>query len=69
MRSDDIGTCALKTSVGLLDALLDGAAAALPGVTAALYAQDLRSLGNGAAQAALDLEATQPRRRRARRAA
>jgi len=69
MRSEDIDTCALKTAVGLLDALLDGAAAALPGVTAAVYARDLRMLGDGAAQAAAELEALKPRRRRVRRAA
>jgi hypothetical protein len=65
MKIDDIETSALKTSVSLLDALLDGGAAALPGVTAALYARDLRMLGDGAAQAAAELESARPRRRRA----
>lgn len=69
MSIDDIDSCALRTSVGLLDALIDGAAAALPGVTAAVYASDLRRLGDGAAQAAAELETIKPRRRRVRRAA
>lgn len=69
MSIDDIETCALATSVGLLDALIDGAAAALPGVTAAMYAHDFRQLGDGAARAAADLEALVARRRRTRRAA
>lgn len=69
MSIDEIGTDALNTSVGLLDALLDGAAAALPGVTADLYARDFRILGDGAARAAADLGALGRRRRRLRRAA
>ncbi|MDO9487622.1 MAG: hypothetical protein Q7J32_04545 [Sphingomonadaceae bacterium] len=69
MNIDDIDIGALETSVGLLDALIEGAAAALPGVTADHYARDLRRLGDGAAQAAAELEALRPRRRRGRRAA
>lgn len=69
MSIDDIDGYALRTSVGLLDALIDGAAAALPGVTAAVYASDLRRLGDGAAQAATELDSLRPRRRRARHAA
>ena len=69
MNIDDIETCALETSVGLLDALLDGAAAALPGVTAACYAHDLRMLGDGAAQAAAEFERLGRQRRRTPRAA
>ncbi|MFC3713598.1 hypothetical protein ACFOMD_13540 [Sphingoaurantiacus capsulatus] len=70
MRTEDISATALTTSVSLLDALLDSAAAALPGVTAALYARDLRTLGDGAAIVAADLESTlKPVRTRRRRAA
>ncbi len=69
MSIDDIDTSALRTSIGLLDALLDGAAAALPGVTAAAYARDLRRLGDDAARAAAELESLKPRRRRTPRAA
>jgi hypothetical protein len=70
MIADDIHRYALGTAVTALDALLDGAAAALPGVNALHYAQDFRRLGDGAAQAAHDLEALAPvRRRRVRRAA
>lgn len=67
MNIDDIDIGALETAVGLLDALIDGAAAALPGVTADRYARDLRRLGDGAAQAVAELEIL--RRRRVRRAA
>lgn len=69
MSIDEIATDALRTTVGLLDALLDGAGAALPGVTADLYARDFRVLGHGAAQAAADLESLGRRQRRLRRAA
>ncbi len=69
MDINDIDIFALETSVGLLDALIDSAAAALPGVTAASYAHDLRKLGDGAALAAAELDSLSPRRRRVRRAA
>ena len=70
MRREDISATALTASVSLLNALIDSGVAALPGVTAAIYARDLRALGAGAALVAADLEATlQPvgpaRRRRA----
>ncbi len=64
MSFDDIETDALTTSVGLLDALIDAAAAALPGINAAPYAHDLRALGDGAARAAADLASVNGRRRR-----
>ena len=69
MSIDDIESCALTTSVGLLDALIDAAAAVHPGINAAHYAHDLRALGDGAARAAADLESVKLPRRRARRAA
>lgn len=69
MNIDDIDQGALETSVGLLDALIDAAAAALPGVTAASFARDLRLLGDGAAQAAVELETLGRPRRRSRHAA
>lgn len=56
MPTEDISATALSTSVSLLDALIDGAAAAHPGLTAALYARDLRLLGERAARAAAAIE-------------
>lgn len=55
---------ALSTSVGLLDALLDAAAAADPGRNAARYAADLKRLGEGAARAAEDVARAKPARKR-----
>lgn len=51
----NIESVALATAVGLLDALLDAAAALRPGYNAAQYAADLSLLGDGADQAAFDL--------------
>lgn len=64
MDSEDIDRVALATSIGLLDALIDGAAAALPGINAAHFATDLRALGYGAAHAMADLELIGRTRRR-----
>lgn len=52
----DIEDCAVETAVGLLDALLDSAAAATPGRDAARYAADLRRLADTAISAIADLE-------------
>jgi hypothetical protein len=65
---DDIETCALDTVVGLLDALMDGSAAAMPGLNAGRYAEDLRRLGDTAAEAAADLELVLNRRQAIRQA-
>ncbi len=54
----NIDGIALATAVGLLDALVDAAAALRPGHNADQYAADLRLLGDGADQAAFDLWAT-----------
>jgi hypothetical protein len=51
---------ALETSVGLLDALLDAAAAVQPGQNAARYAAELACLGHSASHAARDLAMLAP---------
>lgn len=66
--SDDIETRALGTAIGLLDALMDSCVAAMPGRNAAHYAEDLRHLGDTAAQATADLEALRDRLQAARQA-
>lgn len=48
---------ATRTSVGLLDALIDSMTLARPGHDADRFAVDLKRLGDGAARAAYELEA------------
>ena len=57
---DTLDDDALATSVGLLDALLDAAAAIEPGRDAARFASELSSLGHSASHAARDLELLAP---------
>lgn len=48
---------ATKTSVGLLDALIDAMMLARPGKDAGSFSADLKRLGDGAARAAYELDA------------
>ncbi len=48
---------ASRTSIGLLDALIDAMTLARPGADACAFAGDLKRLGDGAARAAYELEA------------
>lgn len=48
---------ATRTSVGLLDALVDAMTLARPGKDAGTFAADLKRLGDGAARAAYELDA------------
>jgi len=47
---------ATRTSVGLLDALIDAMTLARPGKDAGTFSADLKRLGDGAARAAYELE-------------
>lgn len=58
----------LGSVVDLLDTLLDTAAAAQPGCTAAVYASGLRCLGDSAAEVVADLEVMLQQRPAARQA-
>jgi hypothetical protein len=48
---------ATRTSIALLDALIDSMTLARPGADAGIFAADLRRLGDGAARAAFELDA------------